>query len=137
MYQPPGPPQEPPPKLYPLLGEENIRKLLRYHYELLSHSEIKDLFPTGEELNKSAEKNADFFIQILGGPPYFSQKYGPPMMRARHLKFSINYKKREIWLQCFFKAIQKLKQEIEFPEKEEKKFKEFLIRFSEWMINEK
>lgn len=138
MYVPEGgPPKELPPKLYPILGEENIRKLLRYHYEMISQSEISDLFPKGEELAKSAEKNADFFIQVLGGPPYFSKKYGSPMMRARHLKFPINYKKREIWIQCFFAAIEKLKQEVQFPESEEKKFKEFLLRFSEWMINEK
>lgn len=136
VFVPPsGPPKESPPKIYSILGEENIRKLLKYHYKFLSESEIKDLFPTGIKLEESANKNADFFIQALGGPPYFTQKYGPPMMRARHLKFPIDYKKREVWLNCFFKAIEELKKEIDFPEEEEKKFKDFLIRFSEWMVN--
>ncbi|MFN3603771.1 MAG: bacitracin resistance protein BacA [Leptonema sp. (in: bacteria)] len=134
---PRGIPQETAPKLFPILGEENIRKLLKYHYEFISKSEIRDLFPKGEELYMAAQKNADFFIQILGGPPYFSMKYGPPKMRQRHLRFSINYKKRKVWLKCFFKAIQELTKEVVIPKTELKKFKLFLIRFSEWMVNEK
>jgi hemoglobin len=140
-YIPPkGPPQKPAPKLFPILGEENIRKLLYYHYKNLSKSEISHLFPKKEEeLRLAADKNADFFIQVLGGPPYFSQKYGPPMMRARHGKFPITYEARKIWLESFFKAIEQLKKELDpnipFDDEKEKSFKEFLISFSEWMVN--
>lgn len=142
MYTPPGgPPQTTVPKLYPILGEDNIRKLLAYHYQNLANSSIKHLFPQDEEgLKKSIEKNADFFIQVLGGPPYFSQKHGAPMMRARHMKFPITYESRNVWLECFFKAIEDLKKELNhdnFTPVLEKQFKDFLISFSEWMVNTK
>ena len=137
---PQGPPQTSAPKLYPILGEENIRKLLYFHYKNLSESEIKNLFPQEEEQIKiSADKNADFFIQVLGGPPYFSQKYGAPMMRARHLKFPITYQARNVWLDCFFRAIEQLKKELGedsgFTKEIEVSFKDFLRSFSEWMVN--
>lgn len=140
MYVPPGgPPKTPAPKLYSILGEENIRKLLTYHYYNLINSSIKHLFPQDEEsLKKSIEKNADFFIQVLGGPPYYSQKYGAPMMRARHMKFPITYESRNVWLECFFQAIEQLKKDLNhnnFTQELEKQFKDFLIAFSEWMVN--
>ncbi|GIX42884.1 MAG: hypothetical protein KatS3mg129_2617 [Leptospiraceae bacterium] len=139
---PAGPPQKPAPKLYSVLGEENIRKLLYYHYKNLSKSKIKHLFPQEEEeLRFAADKNADFFIQVLGGPPYFSQKHGAPMMRARHMKFPITYEARNVWLQCFYDAIEQLKQElndtVDFTKEMEELFKEFLNSFSEWMVNTK
>ncbi len=136
-----GPPQKPAPKLYPILGEENIRKLLFYHYKNLSNSVIKELFPpTEEKIFESAQRNADFFIQVLGGPPYFSQKYGAPMMRARHMKFPITYEARKVWLECFFNAIEQLKSELQVEQKKdflklENQFRSFLISFSEWMVN--
>ncbi|MCS7204600.1 MAG: bacitracin resistance protein BacA [Leptospiraceae bacterium] len=139
VYVPPsGPPKKAPPELYSILKEDGIRKLLWLHYKNLSQSKISFLFPRNEqELLKSAEKNADFFIQVLGGPPLFTQKYGPPMMRARHMKFPITYEHRNVWLECFFLAIEEIKKEIPLEENQEKEFKEFLEDFSEWMVNTK
>jgi truncated hemoglobin YjbI len=60
-------------------------------------------------------------------------------MRARHGKFPITYEARKIWLESFFKAIEQLKKELDpnipFDDEKEKSFKEFLISFSEWMVN--
>ncbi len=133
-----GPPRELPPNLYSIFGEEKIRKMLRIHYKNLKNSEISHLFPDDEEsLNFSAEKNADFFIQVLGGPPYFSQKYGPPMMRKRHLNFRITRKDRDVWLKCFLDAFDIVKKEVNLSSDQEKSFIYFLENFSIWMVNSK
>ncbi len=132
MYVPPGgPPQGPPPsrEILQTVGEPFIRDLLRAHYRRLGESPIRGMF--SEDLMEAADRSSDFFIQLLGGPPYFSQKYGPPRMRARHMPFPISEKARDIWLDCFRGALD----ELQFPEQFRAEFERFLVEFSAWMVN--
>lgn len=134
IYIPPGgPPQSPPPsrEILALVGEPYIRKLLETHYEELGQSSIAGMFPS--DLKEAANRSADFFIQLLGGQPYFSQKYGPPRMRARHMPFQITDEARQVWLGCFKRALDKL----EFPAQFRAEFDRFLVEFSAWMVNRK
>lgn len=87
------------------------------------------LFP--EDLEAASQKSADFFIQVMGGPPLYSQKHGPPRMRMRHMPFPISARARDIWLDCFTKALD----ELPFPADLRAEFEEFLNSFSAWMIN--
>lgn len=132
QYTPPGgPPQGNPPsrEILKTVGEEGIRRLLLLHYRNLESSPIRNLFP--EDMEASADKSADFFIQLLGGPPHYSQKYGPPRMRARHMPFVITPRARQIWLDCFRKALD----ELPFPAEYRGEFDKFLDDFSDWMVN--
>jgi hemoglobin len=134
IYVPPkGPPQGPPPsrEIFTKLGEEKIRELVKIFYKEIEDSSIRDMFP--ESLEESVEKSADFMVQILGGPSYYVQKYGPPRMRMRHIPFVIDEKARRAWLGCYKKALEK----ANIPELERKMIWEFLSEFSEWMVNSK
>jgi len=132
IYVPPGgPPQGPPPdtRILQSLGEDGIRKLLSLHYQNLQIASIRDMFPNNME--DAAQRSADFFIQILGGPPYYSQKNGAPRMRQRHLNFPITEKAKEVWLECFKKAMD----DLPFTPEYRQNFEEFLESFSAWMVN--
>ena len=132
FYVPPsGPPQGAPPsrEIFARLGEAGIRALLQAHYQRLAASEVSHLF-TGDMV-EAADRSADFFIQVLGGPPHYSQKHGPPRMRARHIPFPIDAKAREVWLSCFRAALD----EVEFPPEFRTEFEKFLDEFSAWMVN--
>ena len=134
IYVPPGgPPQSTPPdgRILTLIGEEGIRKLLSVHYKNLADTSIRDMFP--QDMEAAAQRSADFFIQILGGTPYYSQKKGPPRMRQRHLNFPITEEARLVWLDCFKQAMD----ELPFPAEYRKNFEEFLESFSAWMVNRK
>jgi hemoglobin len=57
--------------LFQTWGEENIRKMVRYHHQLLRKSVIGNLFPANDEMfNFATEKTADFFVEALGGEKY-------------------------------------------------------------------
>lgn len=134
IYVPPtGPPQEPiiPKETFQILGEDRIRNLVRNFYKKLETSEIRDMFP--ENMEESAEKSADFMVQVLGGPPLYSMKYGPPRMRARHLPFIIDEKARRVWLGCYRQALN----ESDIPEEQKELIWKFLVNFSAWMVNTK
>ncbi|MFV0562472.1 globin [Malaciobacter mytili] len=122
----------PTPQFLELLKEEGIRKLVSDHYDLLRQSNIKGLFPpTDEGFALAKEHSADFFIQICGGPKYFNEKRGAPMMAARHSPFKINQEARRIWLESYAMVLAPL----QIPEEVKKSFWNYIDIFSIWMMN--
>ncbi len=119
-------------QMYSILGDEGIRQLVSDHYDLLKESEVKHLFPQDEEGLQKAKKHAsDFFIQICGGPMYFSKNRGKPMLYKRHLPHKITSGAREEWLKCYKEALVKL----DLPEDVMQSFWNYLDVFSIWMVN--
>lgn len=124
----------PSPEMLSILQEEGVRKMVSDHYNLLSQSEIKHLFPRIEEqLDKAKQRSSDFFIQILGGRPYFNENRGKPMLVARHAPFAIREQDRVIWLKCYAKVLSGLN----LPEPILQSFWDYLNVFSFWMVNTK
>ncbi|CAA6810750.1 MAG: Globin [uncultured Campylobacterales bacterium] len=114
-----------------ILKEEGIRDLISDFYDNLIESEIKDLFPTGEGFEKAKQHSADFFIQYFGGPAYFNQNRGRPMMAARHSAFRITPSARLVWLECFKMSLEK----ITMDETIKQSFWDYIDIFSIWMVN--
>ncbi len=136
IYVPPMRPGDvrPPSKaIFAQMGEENVRQMLRDFYQELGASAIKEMFPRNLEI--ASQKSADFFIGLLGGPALYHQKHGNPMMRARHMPFSINAQKRQVWLDCFEAVLVDAEEKYDFPADELPGFLEFLRGFSMWMVN--
>jgi hemoglobin len=138
IYTPPGgPPQGPGPnsEIYRIMGEDNIFKMMSDLYKEIEKSEIRHLFPANME--EASKKSATFFVTILGGPPLYFEKYGPPRMRARHLPFQIDERARQVWLGCFEKTLESADVKYQFPPQHLEGFKDFLKSFSAWMVNAK
>lgn len=124
----------PPPEFLERLTEQGMRKLVSDHYDLLSKSEIKHLFPRIDEaLEKAKQRSSDFFIQVCGGRPFFNENRGRPMMAQRHAGFSITPEAREVWLKCYIQVLSKL----DLPEHLIQSFWNYLNVFSTWMVNTK
>lgn len=123
------------PEIYAIMGEENILRMLEDFYKELEHSPIRHLFPN--DMIEASRKSGEFFVFLLGGPPLYQQKYGSPMMRRRHLKFIIDEKARQIWLQCFKKTLLNADLKYKFPMEHMGNFVTFLEKFSAWMVNTK
>jgi hemoglobin len=136
IYVPPGgPPQDiaPSREIYHLMGEENIFRMCADFYAEIEHSTIRHLFPS--DLPAASQKIAAFLIGLLGGPPLYQQRYGDPMMRARHLKFPIDEAARQEWLRCFKKILAEAPANYRFPGQHLPGFIRFLEGFSAWMVN--
>lgn len=90
--------------MYDRLGEENLRLLVERFYDLVfSHERISRLFKTDKEVIK--EKQRLFLTQFLGGPPLYSERYGHPQMRARHMPHPITEDDASAWLSCMAAAL--------------------------------
>lgn len=47
----------------------------------------------------------EFLSGWLGGPQLFTEKYGHPRLRARHLPFTIDIQMRDQWLYCMYQVL--------------------------------
>lgn len=87
-------------------GEPTIRRLVERFYDLMETT------PEGAaaraihaaDLGPSREKLFMYFSGWLGGPPLFTDRYGHPMLRRRHLHAPIATPEIQAWLACFRQA---------------------------------
>ncbi|WP_342576365.1 globin [Paenibacillus sp. FSL M8-0142] len=88
-------------------GAEGIRSLVEAFYPRVQQNELlAPLFP--EDIEPVMEKQYMFLSQFFGGPALFSEAYGHPMMRARHLRFPITERHAEEWLRCMEGALMEI-----------------------------
>lgn len=136
MLVPPVNPQQivsPNRATYAAMGEENITRMMEDFYVELEKSSLRGMFP--QDMRAAAHKSAAFFVGLLGGPPLYQQRYGNPMMRARHLPFPINQAARDEWLACFERVLEDAPARYDFPPEHLEGFRAFLRGFSLWMMN--
>jgi hemoglobin len=88
-------------------GETKIRALVGRFYQLMD--ELPETYGIrklhAEDLSGSGQKLFEFLSGWMGGPPLYTEKYGHPMLRARHLRFAIGNDERDQWLHCMQLAL--------------------------------
>src|SRR5215470_15825586 len=90
-------------EIYPVMGEDNVFRMMADFYAELERSRLRPLFPA--DMAAASRRSAAFFVGLLGGPSLYHQRYGNPMMRARHLPFPITLAARDEWLGCFDRVL--------------------------------
>ncbi|MBP3965794.1 MULTISPECIES: globin [Paenibacillus] len=85
-------------------GVAGIKGIVESFYpKVLKNPLIGPLFPPN--IQPVMEKQTMFLTQFFGGPSLYSDEYGHPMMRARHLPFPITPERAEAWLGCMREAL--------------------------------
>jgi hemoglobin len=88
-------------------GEEGLRHLVTRFYEVMD-SEPKAAGIRAMHQPDLSEANEKLFLFLsgwMGGPPLYVEKYGHPMLRARHLPFQIGESERDQWVYCMVRAM--------------------------------
>lgn len=99
---------EAPPSLYQQLGGEvAVRALAERFYDVMeSDPRAKELLALHPQpLTSIRQKFFEFLSGWLGGPQLFTEKYGHPRLRARHLPFQIDVRMRDQWLLCMYQVL--------------------------------
>jgi len=88
-------------------GAAGVRRLVDRFYDLMDSEAdavgIRALHPAS--LDPSREKLYLFLTGWLGGPALYVERFGPPMLRARHLPFPIGDAERDAWMECMGRAL--------------------------------
>lgn len=93
---------------YELLGgADGLRELVDRFYDYMDAEQdaqaVRQMH--AKSLRSSREKLFLFLSGWLGGPDLYVQRYGHPMLRRRHLPFSIGKAERDQWMHCMLLAL--------------------------------
>lgn len=93
--------------IYDEIGPDKIDELVRAFYPKVYQDE--HLIPIFKgDINEIMDKQRLFLTQFTGGPALYSEKYGRPMMRRRHLVHEVTPTRAKRWLQCMHEAFKEV-----------------------------
>jgi hemoglobin len=114
-------------------GEAVVRALVDRFYDLMDlephYAELRALHP--DTLDGSRDKLFWFLCGWLGGPNHYIDRYGHPMLRARHMPYRIATRERDQWMACMIQAMQ----EQQIDETLAQKLAESFFGTADWMRN--
>lgn len=89
-------------------GEERIRAMVERFYDLMElepgYAALRAVH--GSDLSNARQRLFWFLCGWMGGPQHYTERFGHPMLRARHLPFPIGITERDQWLACMAQAMQ-------------------------------
>ena len=114
-------------------GESQVHALVDRFYDLM------DLEPGyaalraahGTELANAREKLKMFLTGWMGGPQRYTEQFGHPRLRMRHMPFSIGIAERDQWVACMDQAMQ----ETAVDDTLRTRLKESFMQTADWMRN--
>ena len=114
-------------------GEDKVKALSERFYDLM------DLEPAyaalrashGDTLDNARQRLFWFLCGWLGGPQHYTEKFGHPRLRARHMPFSIGILERDQWLACMDQAMG----ETGVPEDLRARLRDSFFQTADWMRN--
>jgi hemoglobin len=91
-------------------GEAVIRAVVDRFYDLM------DLEPDyavlrgvhGSDLSQARDRLFWFLCGWMGGPQHYTEQFGHPRLRMRHMPFSIGVAERDQWLACMDQAMREI-----------------------------
>jgi hemoglobin len=87
-------------------GEEGVRRLVQRFYELMDTlPEARGIRALHKDLPGAERKLFLFLSGWMGGPPLYTEQFGHPRLRMRHMPFAISESERDQWMACMTLAL--------------------------------
>jgi hemoglobin len=89
-------------------GESAVLALTERFYDLMdlepAYAALRSVH--GPDLTDARQKLFWFLCGWLGGPSHYTERFGHPRLRMRHMPFAIGVRERDQWLACMEQAMQ-------------------------------
>jgi len=114
-------------------GEDRVKALVERFYDLMDLEPGYAALRTthGSDLANARQRLFWFLCGWLGGPQHYTERFGHPMLRARHMPFHIGIKERDQWLACMDQAMG----ETAVPADLRERLKTSFFQTADWMRN--
>ena len=115
-------------------GEPVLQQLVTRFYDLMElQVEYAALRAShGSDLSGAREKLFWFLCGWMGGPNHYTERFGHPRLRMRHMPFRIGIRERDQWLACMTQAMQ----ETGVPEPLCAQLQASFFQTANWMVNQ-
>ncbi len=119
-------------------GEARVRVLVDRFYDLMDLKPAYALLRSvhGNTLENARQRLFWFLCGWMGGPQHYTERFGHPMLRARHLPQSIGghtigIAERDQWLACMDQAMQETGMDAKLRARLQRSF----FQTADWMRN--
>jgi hemoglobin len=114
-------------------GEEKVRALVDRFYDLMDlepgYSALRGTH--GSTLDNARQRLFWFLCGWMGGPQHYTERFGHPRLRARHLPFRIGIAERDQWVACMDQAMG----EVDLDPKLRARLRDSFFQTADWMRN--
>ena len=114
-------------------GEAKVKALVERFYDLMDlepgYAQLRAAH--GTELASAREKLFWFLCGWLGGPQHYTDRFGHPRLRMRHMPFRIGIAERDQWLACMDQAMGEVGVDPVLRER----LKQSFFQTADWMRN--
>lgn len=114
-------------------GEEGVKVLVDRFYDLMDlesgYAALRAAH--GSDLTKARQHLFWFLCGWLGGPQHYTERFGHPKLRMRHMPFVIGILERDQWLACMDQAMG----ETGVDEALRVRLRESFFQTADWMRN--
>ena len=114
-------------------GEEKIKALVERFYDLMDlepqYAELRAAH--GSELGRARQNLFWFLCGWMGGPQHYTDRFGHPRLRMRHMPFTIGLRERDQWVACMDQAMA----ETGVPEDVRAYLNKSFFQTADWMRN--
>ena len=116
-------------------GEAAVRALVDRFYDLMDiESGYRELRVVhGSTLADARDKLFWFLCGWLGGPPHYTERFGHPRLRMRHMPFAIGVIERDQWLACMDQAMR----ECDLDQALRTRLNKSFSKTADWMRNQR
>ena len=115
-------------------GEVAVRRLTERFYDLMDlepgYTALRAVH--GNTLATARDRLFWFLCGWMGGPQYYTEQFGHPRLRARHMPFKIGILERDQWLACMDQAMG----ETGVNETLRARLRESFFQTADWMRNQ-
>ncbi len=88
-------------------GEPQVEALVERFYDLMeldpAYAALRAVH--GPDLTQARQKLSWFLCGWLGGPQHYTERFGHPRLRMRHMPYTIGILERDQWLACMDQAM--------------------------------
>lgn len=115
-------------------GEQAVQALTERFYDLMdlepAYTQLRAVH--GSDLVNSRQRLFWFLCGWLGGPQHYTERFGHPRLRARHMPFAIGITERDQWLACMDQAMGETGVDADLR----KRLNESFFQTADWMRNQ-
>ncbi len=114
-------------------GEPQVEALVERFYDLMeldpAYAALRAVH--GPDLTQARQKLSWFLCGWLGGPQHYTERFGHPRLRMRHMPYTIGILERDQWLACMDQAMA----EVGMAEAVRLRLRDSFFQTADWMRN--
>ena len=115
-------------------GEAAVRRLTERFYDLMDlepgYAALRAVH--GNTLANARDRLFWFLCGWMGGPQHYTEQFGHPRLRARHMPFKVGILERDQWLACMDQAMG----ETGVDETLRARLRDSFFQTADWMRNQ-